>query len=563
MVVGGEQGLGPQELFVRAVLQHRPGDGHAVKSGGAPADLVQDEQGVLRGVAQDVRHLRHLHHEGGLAGAEVVAGADAGENAVHHADAGAGRRHERAHLGHEDDEGHLAHIGGFARHVGAGDDGHPLLLLPHKRVVGNKEAVFQNLLHHRMAAVPDLDDAGFVHIRPAVAVPHGHGGKGRQGVRLRHGGGRPLDALRGGGDLLPQLGEQLVFQRHHPVRGGEDGVLQILELLGDVPLAVHQGLLADVRIRHLVGKGLGYLDVVAEHLVVADLQRPDAGALLLLGLHLGDDALAALEDVTQAVYLLIIAVPDEAALPDGEGGLVADDGGDAAADVVQGVQLAPQLRQASGGEAVQLGGHLRQLFDGGAEGGHVPAAGGAVDNASDEPLHIPQARHGGDELLPGDGVVHQGRHGGIALADGGDAQQRPLQPGPQAPGAHGRLRPIQHPQEASFLLLAPQGLRQLQVPPGRQVQLHEAAFLVVIQVVDVGEIRFLGLVQVMQQPAQGHGRRRDTGGEAGKGLVPELAADVLFRLIQQKAALSAVFHPAAEFFRQSVRQGLLRIGPVA
>ena len=42
--MGGKQGLGPQPLFVGAVLQHRPGDGHAVVGGGAPADLVQDEQ---------------------------------------------------------------------------------------------------------------------------------------------------------------------------------------------------------------------------------------------------------------------------------------------------------------------------------------------------------------------------------------------------------------------------------------------------------------------------------------------------------------------------------------
>ena len=46
---------------------------------------------------------------------------------------------EAAHLGHEDDEGHLAHIGGFARHVGAGDDGAPGRPAVHMGVVGDKE----------------------------------------------------------------------------------------------------------------------------------------------------------------------------------------------------------------------------------------------------------------------------------------------------------------------------------------------------------------------------------------------------------------------------------------
>ena len=92
-------------------------------------------------MVQDVRHLRHLHHEGGLSGAQVVAGADAGEDAVHHADVGVGRGDEAAHLGHQDDQRHLAHIRGLARHVGAGDDGHPVLLFAHKRVVGDEQAV--------------------------------------------------------------------------------------------------------------------------------------------------------------------------------------------------------------------------------------------------------------------------------------------------------------------------------------------------------------------------------------------------------------------------------------
>ena len=116
-----------------------------------------------------------------------------------------------------------------------------------------------------------------------------------------------------GGDLLPQRREELILQGHHPVRGGEDLVFQVLQLLGDVPLPVHQGLLADVGVRHLVLEGVGHLDVIAEDLVVADLQGPDAGALLLLGLDLRQDALAAVHDVPQAVHLLVVAVPDEAA----------------------------------------------------------------------------------------------------------------------------------------------------------------------------------------------------------------------------------------------------------
>ena len=492
MVVGGEERLRP--FLLRAVFQHRPGDGHPVKGGGAPADLVQDQQGVLRGAAEDVGHLRHLHHKGGLPGGEVVAGADAGEDPVHNADMGMGGGDEAPHLGQQDDQRHLAHIGGLARHVGAGDNGDPALLLPHKGVVGHKEGVFQHPLHHRVAALPDLDHAGLVHVRAAVSVARRHGGKGAQGVGLRHGGGGLLDAGGGGGDLLPQPGEELVLQRHHPLRGGEDLALQVLELLGDVPLRVGQGLFADVALRHLTPEGVGHLDIVPEDLVVADFQGADAGLLLLPGLHLRHDALAAFENVPQAVHLFVETVPDESALPDGEGGLVADGLRQPPADVLQGVQLSGELREAAVGQGGEPAPDLRQPLNGGAEGGHVPAPGGAVDNAAQQPLHVPQARHGGGELLPGDGVLHQRRHGGAAAVDGGDGQQRPLQPAPQAPAAHGGPGLVQHPEEAALLLLVPQGLRQLQVPPRGQVQLHKPALLVVVQVVDVGEVGFLGLV---------------------------------------------------------------------
>ena len=70
-------------------------------------------------------------------------------------------------------------------------------------------------------------------------------------------------------------------------------MFQILQFLCDEPLAVYQGLFADVGFRHLLLKGIGDLNIVAEHLVIADFQGADAGFFLLLRLHLGQEALAA------------------------------------------------------------------------------------------------------------------------------------------------------------------------------------------------------------------------------------------------------------------------------
>ena len=343
MIMGGEQRLGLQ--LPGAVLQHRPGNGHSVECRRTPADLIQNEQAVLRGAAKQLRHLGHLHHEGRLSRRQVVAGADAGENAVHHADVRPLGGDKAPHLGHQHDQRHLAHIGGLTGHVWTGDDGHPVLLCAHVGVVGHKERVASHLFHHRMASRRDLDDPGLVHLRPAVVVLGRHLGKGTQRVQLRDQRCRQLHPRHLSRRLCPQRGEQVVFQCRVPVMGGEHLMLQILQLLGDIALAVHQRLLAYVVRRHLVLKGVAHLDIVPEHLVVPHLQGTDAGLFLLTGLQLRDKPLAAGEYPPQPVHLIVIALADHAALPDGERRLVYQHGGNAPADVLQRLQLLVQLSQ--------------------------------------------------------------------------------------------------------------------------------------------------------------------------------------------------------------------------
>ena len=421
VVVGGEQRLGLQ--LSGAVLQHRPGDGHAVEGGGAPADLVQDQQAVLRGAAEKLRHLRHLHHEGGLSGGQIVAGADAGEDAIHHADVRPLRRDEAAHLRHEGDERHLAHVGGLTGHVGAGDDGHPLLFGAHVGVVGHEEGVAPHFLHNGMASRRDLDHAGLVHVRAAVVVLRRHLREGAQGVQLGDQRCRQLHPRHLRRHLAAQGGQQVVFQRRVPVVGGEHLVLQILQLLGDVTLAVDQRLLAYVLLGHLLLEGVGHLDVIAEYLVVPHLQGTDAGFLLFPGFQLGDEALAAGEDRPQVIHLRVEALPDHAALPNGERRLVHQRGGDAPADVLQRLQLLSQLGQRAGRKGLQAPLHLRQVLQRRAQAHQIPRPRGAVDDAAHEPLHVAHAGHGQPQLLPPHGVVHQRGHGVQPPVDGGHIHQ--------------------------------------------------------------------------------------------------------------------------------------------
>lgn len=120
VVVGGEEAAAAGG--VEQVGDDGPGDGDAVGGAGAASDFIQEDEAVWGGVVEDVCGFGHFDHEGGLAFGEVVDGADAGEDGVDQADFGLGGWDEAADLGHEDAEGDLAHVGGFAGHVGAGNE---------------------------------------------------------------------------------------------------------------------------------------------------------------------------------------------------------------------------------------------------------------------------------------------------------------------------------------------------------------------------------------------------------------------------------------------------------
>ena len=122
--------------------------------------------------------------------------------------------------------------------------------------------------------------------------------------------------------MLPQLRENLVFQRGEPVLGGEYLVFQILQLLGDVTLAVCQGLLANVVVGNLIHEGFGDFNIIAENPVIAHLQGADTGLFLFGGFNGGDGAAAALQNVPEAVCRGVGSLPDDAALPDGQGRIV-------------------------------------------------------------------------------------------------------------------------------------------------------------------------------------------------------------------------------------------------
>ena len=170
VIVGGEQGFGFDAGIVVQVFRHGPGDGNAVEGGGAAADFVEHNQRARRGIVEDVGGFLHFHHECGAAARQIVARSDAREDAVHHADFGGRGGNERAHLRHDDDEGHLADIGGFSGHVRAGDNQELMGVIVKLGVVGHKAVGLREQFDDRVTAVANHQRAILGHFRADIAT---------------------------------------------------------------------------------------------------------------------------------------------------------------------------------------------------------------------------------------------------------------------------------------------------------------------------------------------------------------------------------------------------------
>ena len=557
MVVGGKQGLCSQLFGAGGKFQHCPSNAHTVIGRGAPANLIQNQQAPGSGIFQNGGHLGHLHHKGGLAGGQVVAGADSCKHPVHQTDSGGPSRDKGAHLGHEHNQGHLAHIGGFARHIGACDNGNLVVLPAERGIIGHEQGILQHGLYHRVPSVGDGNFRSQADFRAAVAPLHRHSSQGAQRIRRRHRRGGLLNPGSLPGQLLPQGGKDLIFQSRQPVLGGEHLVFQLFQLLGDVALAVCKGLLADVICRHLVHKGLGNLNIVAEHPVKAHFQGSDACLFPFTGLNGRNGAGAAVHNIPEPVCIGVGTLADDAALPDGERRVVHNGFFNLVRTIRQRVNGRSKLLQQGAPQLCQDRFHLGQCPQPTGKGQQVPAVDSAGDDAGHDPLQVRHILEGLFQLAPGDGALHQSLYGGVPPGDLCRIQQRLFQPGAQHPPAHGRVGFVQYPQQGALFLLGAHGLCQLQVPPGIQIQLHKAAGGVVLQLPDVFQVIFLqGQQSLQQSPAGGQ-----CCGEGGKAQLLHRAAEMAFQagtgLFKIEILCLTLVHAAAQAAEEHIGDGLI------
>ena len=82
MVMRSEQCLCAEQLRIRHMLNHRPGDRKTVERTRSSSDLIENQQTVRGCIPKNIRHLRHLNHKRTLAACKIIGCPYSGEDTV-------------------------------------------------------------------------------------------------------------------------------------------------------------------------------------------------------------------------------------------------------------------------------------------------------------------------------------------------------------------------------------------------------------------------------------------------------------------------------------------------
>ena len=159
----------------------------------------------------------------------------------------------------------------------------------------------------------------------------------------------------------------MILERRDLLLRSEDLRLEVLQLLGDEALRIREGLLADVALGYLVAPAVAHLDVVAEDLVVADLECLDPRARALTFLHLLQERFAVARNGVQFVERRVIARADDAALAYGQPRLIDNRTLQRIAQLVEGLNCRVRTRKKAAHRRTECFTHGRKCSERDAE----------------------------------------------------------------------------------------------------------------------------------------------------------------------------------------------------
>src|SRR5438445_1757061 len=165
-----------------------------------------------------------------------------------------------------------------------------------------------------MPATNDLDPGLIPERGLHPSMPARNARQCGDGIELPQPGRAVEQVLAGGGNATAEFAEECLLTGDHGALRVEDEGFLLLQLGRDVTLAIDQRLLAHVLGGDRLAVGMTDLDVVPEHLVEANLERPDAASLALMLLQRTDPLARGARAVADAVQLRIEPGTEDAAI---------------------------------------------------------------------------------------------------------------------------------------------------------------------------------------------------------------------------------------------------------
>ena len=485
--------------LIMNIFHHRMRNAHAIKGARTAAHLVKDNQAVFRGVFQNLRHLVHLHHEGALACRQIIAGTHARKDFINRTNIRLTRGDKAAHLRHQHQQCHLTHICRLACHIRAGNYHHALICIIKVRIIRHEDFLLQQAFHHRMAAIGNLYLAPVVQLRTDIII---FISCQRQRIEHINAGNRArcllnLDNLAA--NQAAQLVKQIIFQLLDFFLRTKNFILKRLQLRHNVTLCVHQRLLAHEIIGHAARLSLADLDIVAKNLIIANLERLDAGFILHLLLKVLHPRLVIRSNLVQLVQLTVIAGANHAALAHGKRRLIHNRALQNLGQLLMQMQLAAQLTQqaapAAGQNILQSRQHHQRIT----QGHKVTCIRTAHLDAAHDTLQIGHGLQLLGYRLAQAAVCQKLGHGLLTLGNTAKVEQRTFNPAAQTARTHRGFRKVQHVQQRTALRAVRHAAYQLQIAYRRDIKIHKAVALDTRQTVDVAQIRHNRAMQIAQQ----------------------------------------------------------------
>ena len=377
-------------------------------------------------------------------------------------------------------------------------------------------------LDDRVTSVHDAQLVAVVHVGLRVVEDRGRLGQRREHVERRERPRGVLEPRRFRGDRRPNAVEDLDLALENPLVCAEHAVLVFLQGRRDEPLASGDGLFAVI-----VGRDRGevrsrHLDVVAEHAVVADLERGDARSRALGLLHFGDALAASTADAAQVVQFRIHAIADCAAIAGLRRRVVRDGRGDLLADLGHVVHLADE---APDERRLHLGQRHAEAWDGDQrqpQRHQVARAGGPERRSRDEAFDVMDVFQDVPELAAIRRPKRQLLDRVEPILNPFERDERREQPAAQEPSTHRRGRAVDLIEEGSRTPAAG-ALDDLEMLQRRGIDDERVAARAISNRPDVREIHLLRVLQVLhQRPRGGDGPRVAVEAEPGERLGPRL-----------------------------------------